>query len=245
MQNTSVGSCSNMDKLQGLLSTQFARLIQGSDEWQDIRKDGPTCSRLAQALNVHPYAARGSLMNRLTGARPPAEMNDNMAFGIKYEDYVITLYLEEMARLGYPNLQSFAHGFKRHPTTPRFGGSIDRLIYDPDTDQVWGLEVKTRPRGEYRERVPLYHKLQMVGICECYELEFCDYICWSPLDGTITISRLTYNKKLWPELIEPWLEEFNDWYVNRTKVPRMKKSIKEQRIKFMSKYITCTEVTKK
>lgn len=237
-----VGNRSNMDKLKGLLASPLASIEQGSDEWQEIRYGdglGATCSRLAAALGVHPYTSRASLMHRLQGNKPPAEMNDNMAFGIKYEDYVVMMYLDVMASLGHTGLKPFVHGFKLHPGTPHFGGSIDRLIYDTETDKVWALEVKTRPKGDYREVVPIYHKLQMVGICECYELDRCDYVCWSPSDSTVTVSTLTYDKVLWTDLLKPALTEFYEWRTNKSIVPRMKAALKRERTEFILDHVKC------
>lgn len=217
--------------LMSLLGSKYARLAQGSDTWLELRYSddmATTASRLASVLGVSEYTSRAACMRKTLGGKG-APSNANMQFGIDHEDYVAQLYLDAM-RKTYPRLRMFTHGFKKHAQCPAFGSSIDRLLYDPDGDTTWGLEIKTRPHGEWRAELPLSHRVQMMGVAACYDLPFVDYVCWSHADETLAFSRCSVEPGFFADAIIPIIEQWQRWRVARRVPTRMPSKLKRARI---------------
>ncbi|MGB0548725.1 MAG: YqaJ viral recombinase family protein [Limisphaerales bacterium] len=217
--------------VRGLLGSKYARLEQGSDAWIALRygdEMATTASRLASVLGVSDYTSRAACMRKTLGGGT-GQCSDAMQFGIDHEDYVAQLYLDQM-RKTYPRLRMFVHGFKKHAQCPAFGSSIDRLLYDPDSDTAWGLEIKTRPYGEWRQEVPLSHRVQMMGVAACYDLPFMDYVCWSPTDATLAYSRCSVEPGFFTEAMIPIIEQWHRWRQAKRTPTRMPSKLKRARI---------------
>ena len=203
--------------------THWPNLKQGSEEWLQLRQRcGVTGSRLACVLGLG-YLSRNAYMRLKLGVDPPPEVNDLMRFGTDNEDYVCDLYLNWMLENNQP-IELIEDGFKLCPDDLRSGASVDRLVRNTETGEMWILEIKCKPKGNVRDSVPISHLLQCIFNAVCHGASFADYCSWSPEVEKMFISRIHFNKEhLWDNFLLPRVRVFNDMWERKEYYPRMKR----------------------
>lgn len=199
---------------------ELATLEQGGDEWKGVRsRCAVTCSNYAAACGVG-YTSRKKLWRQRTGRESPDFKNDIMQFGNDYEDWVVYSYIWRCAQQGEV-VHAMKHGFCYEPSDYRFGGSVDRVIFNETTGRTYILECKTNPHGVVpREELSTTHLLQLVGLMHAYEILEAHYVCWTP-DVALTFCRVTFDECLWRDHVYPRLCEFAAYVRDNVEPPRV------------------------
>ncbi len=191
---------------------------QGTPEWHAARNAcAATASEYGEALGVG-YESRSRMMQRKLGLLPPKECNWRMQFGTEYENWVAEIYYRMMRTCG-KKVRLIPDSFQHDSADVRLGGSIDRIVEDEETGERWVLEIKCVSTGEVRNFIPLTHKLQMMGLCEAYDLPYAHYIAWTPDEG-VYLAEFRYDEELWRETIFPLLVQFANWRDQKVIPPR-------------------------
>jgi hypothetical protein len=137
------------------------------------------------------------------------------------------------------------HGFARLEEEPRSGGSPDRIVEDVATGERWILEIKTRMKGTARDYIPVSHKLQMIGLCEAYNLPFAHYACWTPYQ-CVQFARIDYDREeMWTKRLLPAVKEYNDFIFNDVTPPRMGSKVKQERLAAIDDYTEISPIVPK
>lgn len=190
-------------------------MLQGSQEWLDLRKEcAITWSQAANALGIG-YDSKQKYMRRQLGLEPAFEGNWATSEGTRREPWVAELYFRIMGAFGDPvELATDAFSFLKQDR--RMGGSVDRIVTSKTTGEEWVLEIKTCPNGDMRTKIPISHIVQMLGQCETMKLPKAHYIAHSQGQG-IYLAEVTWDVNLWDKIVYPKLKEFADiWSVRGT-----------------------------
>lgn len=198
---------------------------QGSQAWHDARDScAITWSEAANAVGLG-YDSPMAYMKRKLGQTPKKEANWKMTEGTAREPWAAELYYGIMRDVYEHPVKLWIDGFRRDPTDHRLGGSLDRMVTDAQ-DQRWLLEIKTTPGGDPRDHVPIAHLLQMHGLCHTYALPVSHYFCWTAGRSSF-LSELSYDQRLWDEVLYPRYKEFANLWAIRALPERVSRGIKE------------------
>lgn len=212
---------------------------QGSAAWLDLRaRHAATCSEYGNALGIG-YISRQKYMRIKLGMEQAEEANWMMLAGQEREPWVAEVYFRLMHSCGHPVVLD-VDAFQSYHADRRLGGSVDRLVTDAQGNR-WLLEVKTCPRGNIRDSVPETHSLQMLGLCEIYQLPFAHYIA-STYDKSIFLAEVRWTPNFWRNEIYPRLKRFADWWSLRELPPQMSSAEKIELLQLIRANTLVTEV---
>lgn len=165
-------------------------------------------------------------MRQKLGLEEEDPPNDAMAHGSAYEDEAALCYQHVLNTMIGAAAESHRHVFRRLFTDFRFGGSPDRIMVNPATQEAWLLEVKCTYPPRAREEVPLHHKVQVQGLLALYsELSFADYVSYGKDmaggdDDSLFVARMDASDELWNRWLYPGLQTFASYYERRQEPPR-------------------------
>lgn len=153
-------------------------VIQGSDEWHQLRLGKVTASRIADlmAKTKSGYGASRAnymaelIVERLTGQRTESYLNAAMKHGID---------TEPQARDAYCFLTDadvVEVGFIDHPAIPMAGASPDGLVGDEGLVEIKCPSSATHIETLLSESVPEKYELQMLWQMACTGRKWCDYV---------------------------------------------------------------------
>ena len=173
------------------------------------------------------YRSRSAYWREKRGISKKQEDNAAMQQGRELENLVAFHYDCIMRELGRP-VQRFAYGFQPLQEDARFGGSPDGLVLEADGYTMRLLEVKTRyMKYDLRGFVPVYHLVQMAGLCRIFHLTSAHYICFTPGVG-YELAEVNFDPQLWPDVIYPALCEFATYVQSGEMPPNMTARRKEE-----------------
>jgi hypothetical protein len=224
-------------------------LQQGSKEWhllrQQIRQHGVTSSRFAAAIGVNPYKSRTALMREELKNKRDDRQTDAMLWGIDNEDYVRCLFEGVMRDVCKLEFDYHTFGFKYYAEDKRLGGSPDGLLTMPGDDTYQSLvEIKcTDPsRSNIRTTPPIYHLVQIIGLCAIFKISHAYYVCWSAYDATLTICDIEINMTVWHDYIYPALQQYCAWKSDQYLPPRMPSKLKRELTEAINEHCTIGKV---
>lgn len=159
-----------------------AQIMQGSDEWKQLRLGKVTASRVADVMakiKTGEAASRSDyrtdlVVERLTGKPSDSFTNSAMQWGteqeplarIKYET-VFNLFVEEVP-------------FVPHPTIDWFGASPDGLIGTDGLLEIKSPNSKTHIKYLNDGKPPTKYIPQMMAQMACTGREWCDFVSFDP-----------------------------------------------------------------
>jgi len=159
-----------------------AQVVQGSDEWKQLRLGKVTASRVADVMaKIKSGEAAGRadyrtdlVVERLTNKPSDSFTNAAMAWGteqeplarIKYET-VFNLFVEEVP-------------FINHPTIEWFGASPDGLIGSEGLLEIKAPNSKTHIKYLNDGKPPSKYIPQMMAQMACTGRKWCDFVSFDP-----------------------------------------------------------------
>ncbi|MBD9453279.1 YqaJ viral recombinase family protein [Rhizobium sp. RHZ02] len=157
-------------------------IVQGSEEWLEIRKGKVTASRVADiiAKTQKGYAASRAkyagelLVERLTGVSPERFTNAAMAWGTEMEPRARAAY--EYNRVAKVDLI----GFVMHPTIADSGASPDGLVGDDGLIEIKCPETHTHIKTLKGRAVPTDYATQIQWQLACTGRKWCDFVSYDP-----------------------------------------------------------------
>lgn len=189
-------------------------LLQRSEAWFSARLGKINASELDKVLGFGfgRDQARRALFDTLRNrTRPPAYSNDATSWGQEHEADALSTYVKHSSFA--QGLTPREHGGQTHPVHEWLRASPDALLYD-DKDKLVGLvEIKCPYR--LRNAPPPPHDaplltgyiLQMNLQMEVYDVNFCDFVQWTPQG--ISVRRVRRNRELF-QYVLPMYEGFYD-----------------------------------
>jgi hypothetical protein len=161
----------------------FLDLVQGSDEWAQIRCGKVTASRLADMCamkqNGEERAERRNYRSELiseilTGQPYPRRITPEMQWGLDQEAFARAAY--ELER----DVLVETCGFVLHSTIECFGASPDGLVGEDGLIQIKCPTTPTHLGWILAGTVPEEYKLQMLGELSCTGRAWCDFVSYDP-----------------------------------------------------------------
>lgn len=146
---------------------------QGSPEWHTARSKGIGGSDIAAIMGFNPWKTPYQVWAEKTGRSKGTEANEKMKIGSAIEDFIASQYAK---RTGLKVKRS--NKFKLCDAYPFIGGSVDRLVFDPDRGG-WGiLEMKNVSTESFKNTflgaVPDYYYLQVQTYMLVFGMSFAD-----------------------------------------------------------------------
>jgi hypothetical protein len=171
-----------------MATPDFSLVIQGSEEWKQIRCGIVTASRVADLFATKgkdakkQWAASREKYRReleaemLTGIPTPcsAEFARQVAWGKEQEKFARAEY--ELER----GVDVELCGFAMHPDIARFGCSPDGLVGDDGMIQIKCPLTTTHLDWLREGKVPVEHMPQMLAEMSCTGRDWCDFISYDP-----------------------------------------------------------------
>lgn len=202
---------------------------QGTDEWSKYRAGRITGSVLEEVLSKGSGGAESAgrrklrfqlAIERETGI-PPAPGFENQAIrdGKEREPLARALYEARM------DVLVEQYGFIDHPKIEWFGVSPDGVRDENPARggvEIKCPEVQTHCQTLLTKAVPRGYLLQMYGLMECADLEFCDYVSFNPAFSEGDARRL---------FIQRIYRDEEQIKVIRSEVIRINDDIEETRLK--------------
>ena len=214
-------------------------MAQGSAEWMLRRKKhAATCSEYGNALGIG-YISRAKYMRIKLEMEAAPESNWMMDQGRERENWVCELYYRIMGAFHHP-VQLWVDDFRSYAEDRRLGGSPDRLVTD-ESGECWLLECKTAYADQMRDSVPPCHSLQMLGLCQIYDLDKAHYIC-SNYERGIYLAEVTWRPNFWRREVYPRLKEFADWWTLKELPPPMPSGEKQELLELIEDNTFVTEI---
>ncbi len=157
-------------------------MIQGSQEWLQLRAGRVTASRVADvvARTKSGYgASRANYMaeliaERLTGIPAPSFTNAAMQHGVEQEPHARRAYAELMG------VEVVEVPFVEHPEIPMFGCSPDGLVGDDGLVEIKAPNTATHLDTLLSETVPSKYVIQMQVQMACTGRAWCDFASFDP-----------------------------------------------------------------
>ncbi len=157
-------------------------MIQGSQEWLQLRAGRVTASRVADvvARTKSGYgASRANYMaeliaERLTGIPAPSFTNAAMQHGVEQEPHARRAYAELMG------VEVVEVPFVEHPEIPMFGCSPDGLVGDDGLVEIKAPNTATHLETLLTETVPGKYVTQMQVQMACTGRAWCDFASFDP-----------------------------------------------------------------
>lgn len=192
-------------------------IIQGSEEWHQLRLGKITASRIADVLatiKTGEAASRADyrmqlVCERLNGKHEESYTNQYMANGIELEPNARAWY--EVER----NIFVTQVPFIQHPILSFAGASPDGVV--EDEDELGLIEIKcpkatTHAKTMLEDRVPTKYIPQMQWQMACSGAKWCDFVSYCPefpLDLQLFVKRVMRDDEYIKE-VEGKVIEFND-----------------------------------
>jgi putative phage-type endonuclease len=173
---------------------------QRSPEWFRQREGKLTASQFGNAIGI--IGSRAELWRNITG-RGKRWINEA---AVKWGTT-----LEPIAIADYEQDRPFVvgrEGFCLHPEIEWIGGSPDGILFDPPRFKPRGnglLEAKCPFSQELWEEPKDYYMPQVQGLMEIRDLDWCEFLCWTPFGKRIWF--IERSKEYW-EWMLPKLSEF-------------------------------------
>ena len=169
----------------------MSTLQQRTKAWHSARAGKLTASNLAGVLGLSQFCSRSESYDRLMG-RSKFEGNDATRWGSANEQNGINAYQTRTGNLVEPT------GLWTHTDYMWLAGSPDGLIGSEGMLEVKCPYFKKVPHQE----IPIYYYIQILACLEMTRREWCDYVCWTPNNGT-SMFRVTRDQELFDFLL-PW-----------------------------------------
>ena len=219
--------------------------MQGTNEWLEQRrlfretKCGVTSSRFAAALGLNPFCSRAKQW-RMEMKDERDEQNWAMKFGIDNEKYVLAQFLSFLRANNNVPFTYEERGFVIYDKDDRFGGSPDGLImWENGERSLIELKCAVGEISGMRTEAPIYHLIQIVGLCAIFNLTHAYYASWAPYEngGQLIVSEMLIDLKLFTKYYKPKIIEFIGFKKTKKQPPRMKSKDKKALIAATAKYI--------
>ena len=157
-------------------------IVQGSQEWLQLRCGKVTASRVADIIaktKTGYSAGRANYMaeliaERLTGCPAASFSNAAMQWGTDQEPYARAAYAE---RQGVEVLEV---AFVLHPELPMAGASPDGLIGDDGLVEIKAPQTATHLDTLQNPTVPAKYITQMQWQLSCTGRDWCDFASYDP-----------------------------------------------------------------
>jgi putative phage-type endonuclease len=147
---------------------------QGTAKWLQVRLSRVTASQFGAVAGVNPYQSRNDTLQEKLG-RPRKPMSEAgrvaCAWGVSHEPVARAAY---EARTG--NICGKQRGCVPHPDYPFLAGSPDGLIGEKGLIEIKCPHFIKVPHS----KIPVYYYLQMNGLMEIFDRDWCDYVTWAP-----------------------------------------------------------------
>lgn len=162
----------------------YSLVVQGSDEWAELRCGRITASRCKDAFEIlksgKAYTAERAkyrtelLVERLTGVPYPHYVTQEMQWGLEQEPFARAAYEIQENVLVEPC------GFVLHPELEFFGCSPDGLVGDDGMIQIKCPTTLTHMNWYLAGVIPLEHTFQMTAELAVTGREWCDFVSFDP-----------------------------------------------------------------
>ncbi len=164
----------------------YSLVVQGSEEWQQLRCGNVTASRAAAVIamlkgNKGEAAPRRDyrteiICERLTGIPYPqsAQYARAVQWGKEHEGEARAAYELKLGVL------VDVVGFVMHPTIARFACSPDFLVGEEGMGQIKCPDTATHIDWLRAGTVPIEHMPQMLAEMSCCERDWCDFVSFDP-----------------------------------------------------------------
>ena len=199
----------------------ISKYIQGSAEWLQSRVGRITASNFGAAMGVNMYMSpRGLLKQLLWGG-----FVGNVAtrWGSDHEDTARLQYLENMnseiaAQCStldddekLVSIEVEETGLIINPERPWMGNSPDGIItltYKSGRCEKGLLEIKCPFKKQFYlpNPVPTYYNAQIQGTMGNLNLNWCDFVVWTPTGTQVT--RVLFDKEFWDTQLYPRVKDF-------------------------------------
>jgi len=187
---------------------RIANYEQRSELWKLARKWRLTGSNFAAAAGHNPYQSPEGLAREMMWGS--FQGNEATAWGNAHEDTACSMY-EAYMRQMYPDFTVSHSGLQVIPDFPFIGVSPDGLCSYWDDEQGkrvnFLLEIKCPFRWKtdcfYFGHVPVYYYDQIQGIAGFLNLEFCDFVVWTP--AGMEINRVRFDPDYFSTVLRPAL----------------------------------------
>ena len=163
----------------------YSLVVQGTEEWRQIRCGNATASRAAdiiamlkkggEAANRRDYRTE-IICERLTGVPYPqsAQYARAVQWGKEHEADARTAYELKMGVL------VDVVGFVMHPTIERFGCSPDFLVGEDGMGQIKCPDTATHIEWIRSGTVPIEHIPQLLAELACTKRKWIDFVSYDP-----------------------------------------------------------------
>lgn len=175
---------------------------QGTEDWLRYRSQLiVTGSKVAAVLGQCQYQTRESAIDDIVFKRSIPD-NAAMKWGRQNEPNAREWYSQHT---GYDVVES---GILIPEWNPLIGGSIDGFVHS-EGKLIGMIEIKC-PQKMYsfdgQVGMPKNHFLQIQFYLAITELEWCDYVVWTP--NKVVTKRVMRNKKYWDSYMYPGIQKF-------------------------------------
>ena len=190
-------------------------LVQGSDEWFEVRLGKVTASRISDVVAQTKSgwgASRARYMGELiseTMTKTPTSSfsNATMQHGIDTEPQAASAYSF------YRDLELEMVGFVNHPKIDQSGCSPDRLVGKDGLVEIKCPLTHTHIETLLNGKVPQKYLNQMLWQMACTEREWCDFVSFDPrmpVKNQIFIKRVERDQLKINELEEKVIDFLNE-----------------------------------
>lgn len=158
-------------------------IVQGSEEWRQLRLGKVTASRVADIIAKTKTGYSTSRANyltelvleRVTGSPADRYQNDAMRQGTELEPIARAAYEFETDAV----VEQIA--FATHPSLPMCGASPDGLVGADGLVEIKCPQPAAHLDTILTETIPAKYITQMQWQMACLERQFCDYVSFNPL----------------------------------------------------------------
>lgn len=187
-------------------------MLQRSEAWFSARVGKINASELDKVLGFGfgRDEARRKVFDCLRDHRAPESFsNEATMWGQEHETEALTTYMDHCTLA--TGLRSREHGGQTHPEHYWLRASPDALLYNEADELVGLVEIKApyrlrdKPPPAVDSPIPLGYVLQMSLQMEVYDVEFCDFVQWTPQG--LTARRIRRNPALFAFVL-PLYEQF-------------------------------------
>lgn len=159
---------------------EACNLIQGSQEWKNLRKGRITASKLPIIMGLSPYQTPFQLFEEELGLREPQTSSPHMYEGLRSEGAARQYFFEKMGVLVEPAVYI-------SDENPLFMASLDGI----SADESLILEIK-KNNQTYHEmarsgKIVDFHNLQVQIQMFCADVQNAHYLSYRPGDEVIVV----------------------------------------------------------
>lgn len=188
---------------------------QGTKEWLNERKNMCTGSTAEAWMGMSKFQSQVDIARIIRGD-VTVPVTEPMKYGSMMEPAIRTRY-QEMLQEKHPGTFIEEQGLAIFNKDPRFGSSVDGIIFFPDgsmscleikttqktlRDFIMGAEKWKNTRVPNPENIsaPTSHLLQMYQACGVTGLSSCHYVVYSRVDNDMYIAKLDANPEYWEQM---------------------------------------------